>query len=68
MCLAAARDEFKANCRQMVTFIDYEMPIIADDIIDLSFTNKALDQCDINLPLWFATTTSYHAYRIVRQA
>lgn len=52
----------------MVAFIDYEMPIIADDIIDLSFANKALDQRDINPPLWFATTTAYHAYRIARQA
>ena len=52
----------------MVTFIDYEMPIIADDIIDLSFTNKALDQCDIKLPLWCATTTAYQTYRIVSQA
>ena len=52
----------------MVAFIDNEMPIIADDIIDLSFANKALDQCDINLTLWFATTTAYHTYRIVRQA
>ena len=52
----------------MVAFIDNEMPIIADDIIDLSFANKALDQRDIDLPLWFATTTAYHAYRIARQA
>jgi adenylate cyclase len=33
----------------MVAFIDYEMPIIADDIIDLSFANKALDQCWTNI-------------------
>jgi hypothetical protein len=47
----------------MVAFIDDEMPIIADDIIDLSFANKALDQCDIKLPLWFATTTAYLSHR-----
>ncbi|OIQ64738.1 hypothetical protein GALL_537110 [mine drainage metagenome] len=42
------------------------MPIIADDITHLSFANKALDQCYINLTLWFATSTAYHAYRIAR--
>ncbi len=51
----------------MVAFIDYHMSIIANNIIDLSFANKALDQCYINLALWFATTTAYHAYRIARQ-
>jgi len=30
----------------MVAFINYEMPIIADDIIDLSLANQALDQGD----------------------
>lgn len=65
---AAARDDLKAHRRQMVAFIDNEMPIIAYDIVDLSFANKALNQCDINLTLWFATTTAYHAYRIARQA
>ena len=50
----------------MVAFIDYEMPIIADDIIDLSFANKALDQRDINLTFRLATTTAYHADRVTR--
>ena len=52
----------------MVAFVDHEMPIIADDIVDLPFANKALDQGDINLTLRLTTTTAYHAYRIARQA
>jgi len=44
------------------------MPIISDDIVNLSFANKALDQGDINLTLRLTTTTAYHADRIAREA
>jgi hypothetical protein len=33
----------------MVAFVDHEMPIITDDIVDFSPANQALDQGDINL-------------------
>jgi len=52
----------------MVAFVDHEMPIIPDDIVNLSFANKALDQGDINLTLRLTTTASYHADRIAREA
>src|ERR1700693_1090414 len=45
----------------MVAFVDDEMPIIADHIIDLSLANEALDQGDVNLPLRLATTAADHA-------
>jgi hypothetical protein len=42
----------------MVAFVDDEMPIIADDIIDLALTNQALDQGDVNLTFRLATTAA----------
>jgi hypothetical protein len=39
---AAARDDLKAHRRQMVAFIDNEMPIIAYDIVDLSFGSESV--------------------------
>lgn len=50
----------------MVAFINYEMPIIADDIINLSLANQALDQGDVNLTFRLATTAADHAYRVTR--
>src|SRR5258707_10312002 len=42
----------------MVAFVDHEMPIIPDDIVNRSFANKALDQGDINLTLRLTPTAS----------
>ena len=53
--LAAARDQFEAYGRQMVAFVDDEMPIVADDIIDFALANQALDQGDVDLTFRFAT-------------
>ena len=43
----------------MVAFVNDEMSIIADDIIDLSLANEALDQGDIDLPFRLATTAPW---------
>ena len=48
----------------MVAFVDDEMPIIADDIIDFSLANEALDQSNVNLTFRFATTSADHADRV----
>ena len=52
----------------MVALINYEMPIIADDIIDLALTNQALDQGDVNLTFRLATTAADHADRVTRHS
>jgi hypothetical protein len=35
----------------MMAFVDHEVPMIPDDIVNLCFANKALNQGDINLTL-----------------
>ena len=50
----------------MVAFVDDEMPIISDDIIDLSFANEALDQGDVNLAFRFAAAAADHADCVTR--
>jgi len=52
--------------RQMVAFVHDEMPIISDNIIDLSLANEALYKGDINLTIWFATAAADHAHRVTR--
>ena len=52
----------------MVAFVDDEMPIIADDIIDFALANQALDQGDVNLTFRLATTAADHADRVTRHS
>jgi hypothetical protein len=63
---ATARDQFKAYGRQMVAFVNDEMPIIADDVIDFSLASEVLDQGDVNLTCRLATTTADPADRVTR--
>jgi hypothetical protein len=64
--LRTARDQFEAHGRQMVAFVDHEMPIIADDVVDLPFADKALDQGDVNLTFRFTPAAADHANRLAR--
>ena len=48
----------------MVAFVDDEMPIITDDIIDFAPANQALDQGDVDLTFRFAAAAADYADRV----
>src|SRR5215475_13645163 len=47
LCLRTARDLLEAVCWEVVAFVDYNMAIVGDAIINHPFTHKALKQCNI---------------------
>ena len=51
----------------MMAFVHDEMPVLADKIVDLPFTDKALNQGDIDLTFRFAPTAPDHPDRLARK-
>lgn len=56
--LGAARDQLEANGRQMMALVDDQVPVVANQIVDITVPDKALDQCDVNTPRRFALAVS----------
>src|SRR5208283_3039584 len=47
-CFDLAKDSFKRDCRQMMTFIHNHVSVVRDEIFNCSFTMQALDHSDID--------------------
>jgi hypothetical protein len=50
----------------MMTLVRDHMPVAADEIVDFSFSDQALNQSDVDQPFWLATSASDHADSLAR--
>jgi hypothetical protein len=57
----ASGDALEADCGQMMTFIDDEMPVLGDEVVDFAIPNQALDHCDVDDAARLALAATNHA-------
>ena len=60
--LSPSGNQFKADRGQVVALVDDEMPVIANDVVNFSFSHQALDEGYINdsgRPAFAATNCAY---------
>src|SRR5262249_15898493 len=54
--LRPSRDGFETDCGGMVAVGDDEVPVVADQVVDLAIADEALHQSDVYFPRGLALT------------
>src|SRR5579871_2260301 len=67
LCLRTACDLLKAERRKVVAFVDDNVAVIGDAIVNRPFTDKALKQCNVEGSRKFLSSSADLANRFLRQ-
>ena len=69
--LSPPGDQFEADGRQVVALINDKLPVIANDVVNFSFSHQALDEGDIDdsgRPAFAAADAAYLGPRKIEES